>query len=93
MHLPGNKKFLALYLSITIIVLNHGAFAANQGQLAKALRERGLSSPRRELTASSRLSSLERRHSNFFATTGIELTYAEGIRISDIEWSGKADFQ
>ena len=72
-----NSLFLAVVLYLTVQLLDCPV-SAHATSLAKALQERSSSAPGRQLQASTKISSLAKRHNNFITTSEVELTYAEG---------------
>ena len=58
--------------------LLHNVVGVHSMELSKALPERSLSAPGRELKASSLRDSLAKRHTEFRLTSEVTLNYAEG---------------
>lgn len=63
---------------ILLAALLHNVAGAHNMDLGKALHERSLSAPGRELKASSLRDSLVKRHTEFRLTNEVALNYAEG---------------
>ena len=74
------KSVLDLGLGLLLcIMFIDNVVEARTMDLAAALKERGNSAPGRELKASSKTNSLEKRHTEFVLTKEIEVNYAEGM--------------
>lgn len=63
---------------LLLITLLHNVARAHSMDMGKALHERSVSAPGRELKASSLRDSLAKRHTEFRLTSEVALNYAEG---------------